>query len=88
VEDGSVAVDLPNMGAQHVFILTVLCFHCWDIFGMERQPSIAQHSTFDGYYKKEKLDPLFREHPYIQKERETETETQRQRDRKRQRDTE
>jgi hypothetical protein len=29
VEDGSVAVDLPSPGAQHVFILIVLCFHCW-----------------------------------------------------------
>jgi hypothetical protein len=27
-EDGSVAVDLPNLGAQHVFILIELCFHC------------------------------------------------------------
>jgi hypothetical protein len=27
-EDGSVAVDLPNLGAQHVFILTESCFHC------------------------------------------------------------
>ena len=27
-EDASVAVDLPNLGAQHVFILTELCFHC------------------------------------------------------------
>jgi hypothetical protein len=27
-EDGSVAVDLPNLGTQHVLILTVLCFHC------------------------------------------------------------
>ena len=34
-EDGSVAVDLPNLGAQHVFILTELCFHCWGIFGLE-----------------------------------------------------
>jgi hypothetical protein len=33
VEDGSVAVDLPNLGAQHVFILTVLSFHCRGIFG-------------------------------------------------------
>ena len=33
VEDGSVAVDLPNLGIQHVFILIVLCFHCWGIFG-------------------------------------------------------
>ena len=28
VEDGSVVVDLPNLGAQHVFILIELCFHC------------------------------------------------------------
>ena len=27
VEDGSVAVDLTNLGAQHVFTLTGLCFH-------------------------------------------------------------
>jgi hypothetical protein len=33
VEDGSVAVDLPNLGAQHVIILTELCFHCRGIFG-------------------------------------------------------
>jgi hypothetical protein len=34
-EDGSVAVDLPNLGAQHVFVLIELCFHCWGIFGWE-----------------------------------------------------
>ena len=28
-EDSSVMVDLPNLGVQHVFILIVLCFHCW-----------------------------------------------------------
>jgi hypothetical protein len=33
VEDGSVVVDLPNLGAQHVFILTEFCFHCRGIFG-------------------------------------------------------
>ena len=33
VEDGSVVVDLPNLGTQHVIILTVLCFHCRGIFG-------------------------------------------------------
>ena len=33
VDDGSVSVDLPNLGAQHVFILTDSCFHCWGIFG-------------------------------------------------------
>jgi hypothetical protein len=35
VEDGSVVVDLPSLGAQHVFILTESCFHCWGIFGVE-----------------------------------------------------
>ena len=35
VEDGSVAVDLPNLGTQHVFILIELCFHCQGIFGLE-----------------------------------------------------
>ena len=35
MEDGSVVVDLPNLGAQHVFILTELCFHCQGIFGLE-----------------------------------------------------
>jgi hypothetical protein len=33
VEDGSGVVDLPNLGAQHVFILTESCFHCPGIFG-------------------------------------------------------
>jgi hypothetical protein len=36
VEDGSIAIDLPNLGTQHVVILTMLCFHCWGIFGLER----------------------------------------------------
>jgi hypothetical protein len=35
VEDGSVAVYLLNLGAQHVVILTVSCFHCQGIFGLE-----------------------------------------------------
>jgi hypothetical protein len=35
-EDGSVLADLANVGTQHVFILIVLCFHCWGIFRMER----------------------------------------------------
>jgi hypothetical protein len=35
VEDGSIGVDLPNLGAQHVFILTESCFHGRDIFGLE-----------------------------------------------------
>jgi hypothetical protein len=34
-EDGSVAVDLPNLGVQLVFILTELCFLCLDLFGLE-----------------------------------------------------
>jgi hypothetical protein len=36
VEDGSVAVDLLNLGAQHVIVLTELCFHCQGISGLER----------------------------------------------------
>jgi hypothetical protein len=35
VEDGSVAVGLPNLGAQQVFILVEFCFHCWGIFGLD-----------------------------------------------------
>jgi hypothetical protein len=35
VEDGSVEVPLPNLDAQHVFILIEFCFHCWGIFGLE-----------------------------------------------------
>jgi hypothetical protein len=34
-EHGSVVLDLPNLGAQHVFILIELCFHCLGIFGLE-----------------------------------------------------
>jgi hypothetical protein len=36
VEDGRIVVDMPNLDAQHVFILNELCFHCWGIFGLER----------------------------------------------------
>ena len=35
VEGGSVVGDLPNIGSQHVVILTELRFHCWGIFGLE-----------------------------------------------------
>ena len=34
-EDGSVAVDLPNLGMQLVFILIELCFLCTGLFGLE-----------------------------------------------------
>ena len=34
-EDGSVVVDLPNLGTQLVFILIELCFHCPGNFGLE-----------------------------------------------------
>jgi hypothetical protein len=34
-EDGSVVVDLPNLGTQRVFILTLLCFHCPGLFALE-----------------------------------------------------
>ena len=32
VEDGIVAVDLPNLGTQYVCTLIVLCFHCLGIY--------------------------------------------------------
>jgi hypothetical protein len=35
VEDGTVAIDLPKLGAEHLIILSELCFHCWGIFGLE-----------------------------------------------------
>ena len=36
VEDGNIiAVDLPNLGTQHVIILTELCFYCRGTFGLE-----------------------------------------------------
>ena len=34
-EDGCVEVDLLNLGAQLVFILIELCFHCPGNFGLE-----------------------------------------------------
>jgi hypothetical protein len=47
VEDGSVAVDLPNLGAQHIFMLNELCFHCQGIFGLEiccnNNPSVVDY---------------------------------------------
>ena len=39
VEDGSVAVDLPILSAQHIIILIELCFHCRGIFGLEIYPN-------------------------------------------------
>jgi hypothetical protein len=35
VKDGTIVVDLPNLGAQHVLILIELCFHFQGIFGLE-----------------------------------------------------
>ena len=35
VEDGGVAVVLPSLGAQHIFILIELCFHCRGSFVLE-----------------------------------------------------
>jgi hypothetical protein len=40
-ENGSIAIDLPNVGAQHVFILTVLCFHCQGIFQIDLLQQIS-----------------------------------------------
>ena len=42
VEDGSVVVDLPNLGTQHVIILTVLCFIAWTYL---RGDLLQQNST-------------------------------------------
>jgi hypothetical protein len=40
-KDGSVeVVDLPNLGAQYVFILIVLCFHCLDIGDLPQHYSL------------------------------------------------
>jgi hypothetical protein len=36
VEDGSVVVGLPNLGAQHVFILTDFCFYYRGISAQSR----------------------------------------------------
>ena len=36
VEDGRIAVDMPNLGTQHGFLLTELYFHCLGIFWLER----------------------------------------------------
>jgi hypothetical protein len=33
VEDGSVEVDVTNLGPQHAIIFTESCFHCQGIFG-------------------------------------------------------
>jgi hypothetical protein len=41
VKDGSVAVDLLNLGTQHVITLIVLCFHCRGIFGLEKFTTTA-----------------------------------------------
>jgi hypothetical protein len=43
VEDGSVAAGLPNLGAQHVFVLIEFCFHCRDIFGLEIYHNISSY---------------------------------------------
>ena len=34
-EDGSVAVDLPNLGTQHIIILIESCFHCPGLYELE-----------------------------------------------------
>jgi hypothetical protein len=39
-EDGSVVLNLPNLGAQLVFILIESCFHCQGIFGLENYHNI------------------------------------------------
>ena len=43
VEDGIVVIDLPNLGSQHVFISTELCFHCWGILGWRFTTTLSCH---------------------------------------------
>ena len=45
VQDGSVVVNLPNLGTQLVFILFELCFHCSGIFGLEIYLNTYQNYT-------------------------------------------
>ena len=59
-EDGRVVVDLPNLGAQHVFILIELCFYCRGIFGLEILPQ--QVPTFFSTMKVQTLRG-FAHHP-------------------------
>ena len=40
--DGSIVVELPNLGAKLLFILIELCFHCWGIFGLEIYCNICE----------------------------------------------
>ena len=46
VEDGSVAVDLPNLGMQYLIMSTLLCFHCRGIFGLESCIPTKWHPTY------------------------------------------
>ena len=46
MEDGSVGVDLPNLGTQHAFILFGLCFHCPGLFELEIYHNTFPHSCF------------------------------------------
>ena len=54
VEDGSVAVDLPILSAQHIIILIELCFHCRGIFGLEiyrnNSPSNKPYLCFFSFF--------------------------------------
>jgi hypothetical protein len=40
--DGSIVVELPNLGAKLLFILIELCFHCWGIFGLQNYCNISR----------------------------------------------
>jgi hypothetical protein len=45
VEDGSVVLDLPNVGTLHIFILIELCFHIWGIIGLDRITATYLHES-------------------------------------------
>jgi hypothetical protein len=55
VEDDSVMVDLPSLGAQHILILTELCFHCPGIFGLEIYPNSGEQLSIPDQQNKTTL---------------------------------
>jgi hypothetical protein len=53
-EDGSLVVELPNLGTRHVFLLIKLCFHCPELIGLEICYNINQSENID--WKKKSKD--------------------------------
>jgi hypothetical protein len=53
VADSSVAEDLPNLGTQHVTILTELCFNCQGISGLESYTATLPHLGIHPIYRQQ-----------------------------------